>query len=181
MEHRRRTGPPVFKTCGHKPAGVERPLSESLRSQQDWRAILRDFVAATTPSDYRWMPPNRRYIASGLYLPSVERRGLGEIVIAVDTSGSIGRLELEQFAAEISAISEETKPETIHVVYCDAAVQCAQQYGPSADPQDTITSRHRFHKGWKGSGYGNNEFKRVSEMGTPEFKRYARIAHRKRA
>jgi len=119
------------KAWGHEPSGIERPLSESRQSQQDWRAILRDFVAATTPSDYRWTPPNRRYIASGLYLPSVERRGLGEIVIAVDTSGSIGRLELEQFAGEISAISEEAQPEAIHVVYCDAAVQCAQQFGPS--------------------------------------------------
>ena len=119
------------KACGHEPAGVERPLSESRESRQDWRAILRDFVAATTPCDYRWSPPNRRYIASGLYLPSVERRGLGEIVIAVDTSGSIGRLELEQFAGEISAISEEAQPEAIHVVYCDAAVQSAQQFGPS--------------------------------------------------
>jgi predicted metal-dependent peptidase len=119
------------KACGHEPVGVDRPLSESRESRQDWRAILRDFVAATTPSDYRWSPPNRRYIASGLYLPSVECRGLGEIVIAVDTSGSIGRLELEQFAGEISAISEEAQPGAIHVVYCDAAVQSAQQFGPS--------------------------------------------------
>jgi predicted metal-dependent peptidase len=111
------------KSCGSEPAGMERPLAESRQSNQDWRAILRDFVAATAPSDYRWTPPNRRYIASGLYLPSVERRGVGEIVIAVDTSGSIGTLELEQLAAEISAIADEVKPEVIHVVYCDAAVQ----------------------------------------------------------
>jgi len=119
------------KACGHEPAGVERPLSESRQSGQDWRAILRDFVAATTPSDYRWSPPNRRYVASGLYLPSVERRGPGEIVIAVDTSGSIGKQELEQFAGEISAISEEVKPEAILVVYCDAAVQSTQKCEPS--------------------------------------------------
>jgi predicted metal-dependent peptidase len=119
------------KACGHEPAGIERPLSESRQPQQDWRAILRDFVAATTPSDYRWTPPNRRYIASGLYLPSVERQGVGEIVIAVDTSGSIGKLELEQFAGEISVISEEAQPEAIHVVYCDAAVQCTQEFHPS--------------------------------------------------
>jgi predicted metal-dependent peptidase len=61
-------------------------------------------------------------------LPSVERQGVGEIVIAVDTSGSIGRLELEQFAGEISAISEEAQPEAIHVVYCDAAVQSTQWF-----------------------------------------------------
>jgi predicted metal-dependent peptidase len=119
------------KMCGQKPAGVERPLSESRQSRQDWRAILRDFVTAATPCDYRWSPPNRRYIASGLYVPSVERRGLGEIVIAVDTSGSIGTRELEQFAGEISAISEETQPQAIHVVYCDAAVHSTQEFGPS--------------------------------------------------
>jgi predicted metal-dependent peptidase len=119
------------KVCGHNPLGVDRPLTESRQSQQDWRAILRDFVAATAPCDYRWTPPNRRYVASGLYLPSVERRGLGEIVIAVDTSGSIGKLELEQFAGEISAISEETQPEAIHVVYCDAAVQSTQEFTAS--------------------------------------------------
>jgi len=119
------------KACGHDPLGVERPLTESRQSQQDWRAILRDFVASTTHADYRWMPPNRRHIASGLYLPSVERRGLGEIVIAVDTSGSIGKRELEQFAGEISAISEEAQPEAIHVVYCDAAVQSTQEFRAS--------------------------------------------------
>ncbi len=54
-------------------------------------------------------------------------------MITVDTSGSIGRLELEQFAGEISAICEEAQPEAIHVVYCDAAVQSAQEFGPS-DP-----------------------------------------------
>jgi predicted metal-dependent peptidase len=123
------------KAWGHEPSGIERPLSESRQSQQDWRAILRDFVAATTPSDYRWTPLNRRYIASGLYLPSVERKGVGEIVIAVDTSGSIGKLELEQFAGEISAISEEAQPEVILVVYCDAAVQDAQEFRPSEPVQ----------------------------------------------
>jgi predicted metal-dependent peptidase len=123
------------KAWGHEPAGIERPLSENRQSMQDWRAILRDFVAATTPSDYRWTPPNRRYIASGLYLPSVERKGVGEIVIAVDTSGSIGKLELQQFAGEISAISGEAQPEVIHVVYCDAVVQSAQEFRPSEPVQ----------------------------------------------
>jgi predicted metal-dependent peptidase len=119
------------KACGHEPANIDRPLAESRQSKQDWRTILRDFIAARTPSDYRWNPPNRRYVASGLYLPSVERSGLGTIVIGVDTSGSIGEEEFEQFASEISAISDETEPEAIHVVYCDAAVQASQQFGPS--------------------------------------------------
>jgi predicted metal-dependent peptidase len=119
------------KACGQEPANLDRPLSESRETKQDWRTILRDFIAARTPSDYRWSPPNRRYVASGLYLPSVEHAGLGTIVIGVDTSGSIGEDELEQFAGEISAISDEAQPEAIHVVYCDAAVQSSQEFGPS--------------------------------------------------
>jgi predicted metal-dependent peptidase len=119
------------KSCGREPANLARPLNESKQSKQDWRALLRDFVAATAPSDYRWTPPNRRYVASGLYLPSVERNGLGTIVVAVDTSGSIGEEELKQFAGEITAISDEARPEAIHVVYCDAAVQSSQEFGPS--------------------------------------------------
>jgi predicted metal-dependent peptidase len=48
------------KACGNEPGRIERPVSESRQSQQDWRTILRDFVAATAPSDYRWTPPDRR-------------------------------------------------------------------------------------------------------------------------
>jgi predicted metal-dependent peptidase len=118
------------KSCGREPANLVRSLNENRQSKQDWRALLREFVAATSPCDYRWTPPNRRYIASGLYLPSVERAGVGTIVVAVDTSGSIGEEELEQFAGEITAISDEAKPEAIHIVYCDAAVQSVQQFGP---------------------------------------------------
>ena len=119
------------KACGRMPGKIERQLKEARESQCDWRAVLRDFIVATDPSDYRWTPPNRRFVSSGLYLPSVIRSGVGEIVIAVDTSGSIGHLELGQFAAEIAAISEEAQPERIHVVYCDAVVQSTEEFGPS--------------------------------------------------
>jgi predicted metal-dependent peptidase len=119
------------KLCGNSPADVERPLQESRESKQDWRAILREFVAATSPSDYRWTPPNRRFVGSGLYLPSVSRSGVGPIVIGVDTSGSIGPNELEQFAGEITAIADEVRPEATRVVYCDAAVQSVQEFAPS--------------------------------------------------
>jgi len=119
------------KACGHEPGGIERPLEQARQSEHDWRAILRDFIAATSPSDYRWAPPNRRFVSSGLYLPSVERSGVGEIVVAVDTSGSIGIQELEQFAGEINAIINEAQPESIRVIYCDAAVQAVEEFGPS--------------------------------------------------
>jgi predicted metal-dependent peptidase len=61
----------------------------------------------------------------------VERIGVGEIIIVVDTSGSLGTKELEQFAGEINAIASKAQPESIRVIYCDAAVQGVEECGPS--------------------------------------------------
>lgn len=139
------------KHCGHNPLGVERLLEDSRESKKDWRAILREFVAATTPSDYRFCPPNRRHVHAGLYLPSIHREGLGPIVIGVDTSGSVGREELQQFADEIAAIAEQSQPEVIHVVFCDAAVQAVQEFSSS----ETITLKPK--------GSGGTDFRPVFE------------------
>jgi predicted metal-dependent peptidase len=114
--------------CGRETAGIARPLKESRHSPQDWRAILRDFVVAQAPSDYCWSPPNRRFVASGLYLPSVERRQVGSVVIAVDTSGSISEAELDKFAAEINAIAEDVQPESVRVIYCDSRVAGVEEF-----------------------------------------------------
>jgi predicted metal-dependent peptidase len=118
------------RACGHEPSGVERAIERERQSEVDWRAVLRDFVAASRPSDYSWMPPSRRHLGRGLYLPSIVRASVGALVIAVDTSGSIGAGELEQFAGEISAIAEDVQPDSIRVVYCDAAVQANQEFEP---------------------------------------------------
>lgn len=119
------------KACGREPGGMERPLQDARESKQDWRTLLRDFIAACDPSDYRWSPPNRRFVSSGLYLPSVARSSVGEIVIVVDTSGSIGEQELEQFAGEINVIAGEAQPQAMHVIYCDAEVQSVQEFSAS--------------------------------------------------
>ena len=119
------------KGQGRGTSDFERPLKASRESTQDWRAILRAFVAATALSDYRWSPPNRRFVAAGIYLPSLHREGTGRLVIGVDTSGSISERELDQFAGEISAISDQAQPEGIYVVYCDEAVTGTQEFGPS--------------------------------------------------
>jgi len=125
------------KACGNEPAGVERALEEVRNGKVDWRSVLRDFISASHPSDYSWTPPNRRHLSRGLYLPSVVRSGVGEIVIAVDTSSSIGAEELDQFAAEITAIADEVQPDRILVVYCDASVQSIQEFTP---PEPVVLS-----------------------------------------
>ena len=100
------------KACGRDPGGVERPLEQARQSENDWRAILRDFLAATNPSDYRWAPPNRRFVSSGLYLPSVERTGVGDIVIVVDLRVYRNR-RTGAVRGRINGITNNVQPESI--------------------------------------------------------------------
>lgn len=110
------------KVAGLLPGGAKRMLEQIRESRVDWRAVLRRFLAQTVVSDYSWSRPNRRFIGQGLYLPSTSKEGCGELVIAIDTSGSLSAAELAEFAAEVQSIADDVKPEAIHVIYCDAQI-----------------------------------------------------------
>ena len=94
----------------------------------DWRELLRRAWSETIPSDYSWMPPNRRHIWAGLYLPGVRSEGAGEIAIAVDCSGSINPRQLGLFEAEIRSILEGQRPSRVHVLYFDTEVHKAEVF-----------------------------------------------------
>ena len=75
--------------AGKLGSGADRDMVELLQPQVDWREVLRDFVQTTCQgNDYStWRRPNRRYIGAGIYLPSGISESIGEIVVAIDTSG----------------------------------------------------------------------------------------------
>jgi predicted metal-dependent peptidase len=119
----------VCKGAGTVPAGFESLIDSARKDVADWRAILREFVENTVPSDYSWTNPNRRHIAHGLYLPGITRENLGHIAIAVDTSGSIDSGLLAAFASEMNSIIAEAKPEKVSVIYCDSVVHKTDVFG----------------------------------------------------
>ncbi len=115
------------KSMGDLPAGLKRLVDNILNPKLDWRGLLGRFINASAHSDYTWTPPNRRYLHLGLYLPSMRSDDLPEVVIAVDTSGSISQTELDQFAAELSAILEYCAM-TVHLLYCDMRMVSAETF-----------------------------------------------------
>jgi predicted metal-dependent peptidase len=114
--------------AGKLPAGLERSLKEANSAKVDWRDQFRRAFAGTIPNDYSWAKPNRRYLHAGLYLPGIQKNGIGEIAIAVDCSGSVSERELGQFSAEINTLVAEHSPETVHVLYFDSKVQRYDRY-----------------------------------------------------
>lgn len=118
----------VAQQAGKVPAGLDRTMEGAAAAAVNWRELLRRLWSETTTADYSWMRPNRRHLWRGLYLPGVVREGVGEIVVAVDCSGSISGRQLRLFEAEARSILEGQRPERVYVLYFDAMVQKVETY-----------------------------------------------------
>ena len=117
-------------------------LHDLLQPEVDWREVLRDFITDTCAgNDFStYQKPNRRYMAAGYYMPSGRSTRVGELVIAVDTSGSISTRALSCFLSEIGSIVETVKPSGIRLLYWGTAIVGDELYGegPLCKPIDTL-------------------------------------------
>lgn len=116
--------------AGKVGTGANRDLGDLLDPKQDWRELLRDFVTTTCAGkDYStWRRPNRRYVGMDILMPSAISESLGEIVIGIDTSGSIGDEDLNAFLSEIKGICDTVKPSKVRLLYWDTAVRKQEVY-----------------------------------------------------
>lgn len=105
-------------------------LHDLLQPQVDWREVLRQYLTDTCAGkDYgTWRKPNRRFMSAGVYMPSTYSEQIGEIVLAIDTSGSIGGPELSQFLSEVKSVAETVNPSAIRLLYWDTRVRGDERY-----------------------------------------------------
>ena len=124
----------VAKQAGKLPASMDRLLNDLFQAVLPWKAIMKRFMTEKANDDFSWKRGNRRFIAQGLYLPSrVSDDAAGTMVVAIDTSGSIGEKELQEFGNEVNGIHKEVKPKKLIVIYCDASVNKVVEFGPEDD------------------------------------------------
>lgn len=109
----------LARKAGCEPGNLSRRMRGDKPVSTDWIGETREFLAASMPTDYSFARPNRRYVHRGIYLPGQVKENIGQLVIVVDTSGSINGPVLDTFAANIKVILAEAKPEKVHVIYCD--------------------------------------------------------------
>ena len=121
------------REIGKLPAGVARLVKNRISPRLCWQELLARFIERSARSDYTWLAPNRRFLHQDLYFPSLLNSELDQVVIAIDTSGSIAPEELDQFAAEISAIMEQY-PASMHLFYCDSSIHDYQVFERSDLP-----------------------------------------------
>ncbi|WP_298693740.1 VWA-like domain-containing protein [uncultured Sulfuricurvum sp.] len=143
----------------HEAMEKDDPLSEAFarqfgllsKSRIDWRNELRDCIGGHYISDYTLIPPSKKLLYEGIYLPGSSSRHL-DLAIAIDSSGSVDEGLLSTFIAEVESIMETFGSYTIDLVVCD----------------DRIRSHTRFENGesieYTLNGGGGTDFIPVFEL-----------------
>jgi predicted metal-dependent peptidase len=97
---------------------LARMIDHLLQPRLPWRMLLAKYLTASARDDFSYMRPSRR--EGEAIFPSL-RSAQVEVAVAIDTSGSIKRGEMEQFLAEVSAIKGQIRAR-VQLIPCDAEV-----------------------------------------------------------
>ena len=135
-----------------KLAGSLRLLVDHLlQPQLPWRMLLARYMTASSRDDYSYMRPSRR--EGEAIFPSL-RSAQTEMLVVLDTSGSIKAAEMQEFVTEVDAIKGQVRARiTLHA--CDAALSSE---GPWVyEPWEEFELPNKF------SGGGGTRFTPVFE------------------
>ena len=126
----------IARAEGKVPGQVEETIQSAHASTLDWRALLRRYMTDAASHDYSWSVPNRRFIDSGLYLPSIRSEGIDTIAFIIDISSSLPTATLAEFWAELREVAAEIRPESVIVLQVDTIVQDVAEYADDDLPEE---------------------------------------------
>jgi predicted metal-dependent peptidase len=94
----------ISKMRGDTPKGLQRIFEQLHKEKVNWKALLNEYITNQIPYSYTYAKPHKRSICVGEYMPDILKEKV-EIVIGIDTSGSIGNKELVDFISEVVGIA----------------------------------------------------------------------------
>jgi predicted metal-dependent peptidase len=108
---------------GNIPGALKRALAKLKRPVIDWKAELAKYIDDAI-SKSKYTLPARRFLGAGKAQYGYKRykEDFENIVVAIDTSGSITRPMIEQFLSEVMNIVGSYSPEKTIILYCDTQV-----------------------------------------------------------
>ena len=126
----------IARAEGKVPGQVEETVQGAHASTLDWRTLLRRYMTDAASHDYSWSVPNRRFIDTGLYLPSIRSEGIETIAFIIDVSSSLPSAILAEFWAELREVAAEIRPESVIVLQVDTVVQDVAEYAADDLPEE---------------------------------------------
>jgi predicted metal-dependent peptidase len=134
---------------GNIPAGLRRLISDLTEPMLDWRTMLEMNIQSAIREDFSWMRPNKRSWACKAILPGQNYGTAIEVMVFIDTSGSISDSMIRDFLSEVKGIMETFPDFIIHLASIDAAIYNYVKYTP--ENMNEIDE-------YKAKGGGGNDF-----------------------
>ncbi len=97
---------------------LARLVDHLLQPRLPWRMLLARYLSAVSRDDYSYQRPSRR--EGDFILPSLRGHQL-DLVVAIDTSGSIKKAELDEFINELDALKAQVRAR-VTLLPCDAEI-----------------------------------------------------------
>jgi predicted metal-dependent peptidase len=104
------------QAAGKLSGGMARLVDHLLQPTLPWRMLLARYMSLSARDDYSWQRPSRR--EGNLLFPSLRSTRL-EVVVALDTSGSLSDTDIGEFLAEVDALKSQLSAR-IHLLACDS-------------------------------------------------------------
>ncbi|MCF6308910.1 MAG: VWA-like domain-containing protein [Sulfurimonas sp.] len=107
---------------GEAPKTIERFFNLTCQGKIDWRDELKVAIDRFHKDDYVLIPPNKKFLYVGIYLPSCVSQRF-KLVVAVDSSGSVDEELLNTFFSELNFLMNTIANYQIDLLVCDDKIQ----------------------------------------------------------
>jgi len=114
------------KHAGTGSPSLDRWFNKIGKPKINWKRRLLKFMNQCFASQPKYGYFNKRFIGTNDYLPGMKfpkQEGFRNIILIIDTSGSIGQPTLSKFASEFYGILSSKKVMQTTVIWCDDVIQ----------------------------------------------------------
>lgn len=153
---------------GKLPGALDRFLGNIVDPQVRWQDHIQAlFARKLGAGGYDWRRPDRQMIArpflrgitsgsnaleafDAVFAPGRSGKGVGCVIVAIDTSASIKDPELDVFFTEMAGLLDEVRPQRLIVMWCDAKVHRIDEV---EDSSDLVSLRKKGAPGGGGTSF----------------------------
>lgn len=137
------------KDIGDLPGELQR-LVEDVEPHIPWQIVLLNYILPSY-DDYSYSRPDKRLLYSSFIFPSQEEgEKIEDVIIALDTSGSINQQEINEFVSEVKSLLKSFQNIQVYICSCDTRIY-------------NWTELNTYKKDFKITGCGGTSFIPVFE------------------
>lgn len=117
--------------AGKVPAGIRRLIAELTEPKIDWRSMLEMHIQSAMKDDFTFQRPNRKsWALGGVILPGQNVLDTIDIMVWIDTSGSISEEMLRDFLSETAGIMKTFQQFKLKLATFDTEAYNLVEFGP---------------------------------------------------